>query len=559
MQLLPRLDLGLTFARIEQRTCKKWVRQVLRYLLAADHQPGNLAYSISAEAFFDLVGTPSLLERYWGNQLKELVYNLNSDSLAGRSTRARLEQLVGMPQVWGINLYAVRLTKRYKLSRFAPLIEYWRRNGVKLISPPARFDYYSILITALQRIIDRGSSYQIFTDGSTVKDHPVSGASIVLFNAQGDKMADMGFPIRAFGNNYLAELAAVTIAAMTIPRETACTIFTDSMAAILAASGRTLSERELVRTPCKGWLSTLREELRTKPLIRLKHIRAHTHGTDFLSRGNEMADSTANGARIKCTNSPPIVTLDLGGVLLEFKDIVLSKGIKEDIRFILSASRARIWKGLSRQGRTLKMFRTSFQAIQKSIRAHAISSGKESVWSYFILASLRWFTPPPAKSVYPQCPLCSGQTDTIDHFLACPGLHEQHVAVTAGLQSALAGIGIKLPLVSSSWAGTTTSDPRVFPLTFLSSHYPPPSLQVLLGVVPAKLAYMIDSINCSDKAAAISGYLPLSFLKMIKLFRPLTFKEDLEDLRVKIVDLCALRYEMYRKLSWFCYLNKRAS
>src|SRR3984957_11798559 len=94
------------------------------------------------EAFSDLVGCPSIMERHQSNQLKELVENLNSKSHAGPTTRARLESLVGKSQTWRVDFYSMRLTKRYKLSRFAPLIEFWRKNDVKLISPPARHAYH---------------------------------------------------------------------------------------------------------------------------------------------------------------------------------------------------------------------------------------------------------------------------------------------------------------------------------------------------------------------------------------------------------------------------------
>ena len=51
------------------------------------------------EAFTDLVDTPLLQERYWGNHLSSLLYDLNSrDTIAGQSTRACLSMLTGIDQ-----------------------------------------------------------------------------------------------------------------------------------------------------------------------------------------------------------------------------------------------------------------------------------------------------------------------------------------------------------------------------------------------------------------------------------------------------------------------------
>jgi ribonuclease HI len=283
------------------------------------------------------------------------------------------------------------------------------------------------MVSSLSREIPSGSSLQVFTDGSSPKGQEISGASVVVYNHWGEKIAERGFPILSYGNNYLAELAAITVAVLAVPQENAAILYSDSLAAISAASGPPMSERELTRTPCRGWLTTLRSTLLSKPYISLRYVRAHTLGTDQLSKGNDMADRVAKRSRVD-SEPPPLVTLASGGVFLDFRGQTLLKGIKEDIRAILCECRVRTWKKLSRQGRTLKQFRTTFQRFQKRVRAYAVSSGKERVWSYFILASLRWLTPTPkGSSTPPMCYLCDSlATNSMDHFLGCAGLKVGH-------------------------------------------------------------------------------------------------------------------------------------
>jgi hypothetical protein len=134
--LLPRLDLGLTFANIPQRKCNQWSRRIIRSILSADRHPTELVTKLSVSAFSNLTNTPLILERKYANQLRELVYCLNShESHAGQSTWARIYNLT---RSYRLNdLYKVHLYKKYRLYRYAPLIEYWRKYEVRLSNPNA--------------------------------------------------------------------------------------------------------------------------------------------------------------------------------------------------------------------------------------------------------------------------------------------------------------------------------------------------------------------------------------------------------------------------------------
>ena len=107
-----------------------------------------------------------------------------------------------------------------------------------------------------------------------------------------------------------------------------------------------------------------------------------------------MADHLAKAARINHSVSLDlsVVTYDQGGIYLSFKGV--DSAFPSGHRLETSAA----------EGKIMKDFRTSFQKTQKLVRAHAITSGNEKIWSYFILATLRWLTPPPiSQGEYPIC------------------------------------------------------------------------------------------------------------------------------------------------------------
>lgn len=148
--LLPRLDLGLTFACIPDNFLTSWSRKILGVIFAADGWPENRVTKLSIDAFSDLVDTPLLLERYWGNKLSALLYDLNAPlTLSGQSTRSRLSALTGADQSSQLSLYDVRLIRRYKISRFARVIEYLAARDCLLSCPPSGSD-------SLNRLVDEG-------------------------------------------------------------------------------------------------------------------------------------------------------------------------------------------------------------------------------------------------------------------------------------------------------------------------------------------------------------------------------------------------------------------
>jgi len=337
-----------------------------------------------------------------------------------------------------------------------------------------------------------------------------------------DKSENFGvaLPILSYGNNYLAELAALTLAVKAIPNDRKVTIFSDSLSSIASVKKGPLSERELTRIPCRGWLKTLRADLASKPEISIEYVRAHTGGVDNISKGNERADYLAKRARHLPLDSTEPSTFEPYGVYITYKGRLLLGGVKSDIKFVLNESRFHTWKSLRRQGVTLKKYRTSICKFQKTVRNFAIETGKERVWSYFILASLRWFTPLKRDGGYPPCDLCSNnaQNDLL-HFLSCPSLLAEHESCYSSILDFLTDKGFSIP-------AEVLQKRDSHHLDFLSKVAL--DLRVTTSKDP-KIGMWKDCIlnlkNC-DMFAAIAGFLPPAFLKVLKTSQsPITVSE----------------------------------
>ena len=57
----------------------------------------------------------------------------------------------------------------------------------------------------------------------------------------------------------------------------------------------------------------------------------------------------------------------------------------------------------------------------------------------------------------------------------------------------------------------------------------------------------IRTVTHLDKLAAIAGFLPLAFVNFIKRMKPQFSSLDLVEVKLAIVDVCAHRYDVYRK------------
>src|ERR1700722_15909220 len=192
---------------------------------------------------------------------------------------------------------------------------------------------------------------------------------------------------------------------------------------------------------------------------------------------------------------------------------------------------------------TLKKHRTTYSIFQKTVRKHAIESGNEKLWSYFILATLRWFTPPKKLLSYPDCVLCPLKaSDTLNHFLECPGLQKEHSYCYQALLQALRDKDISYPDYDRMDADKSIH------IDFLSNSLPKSSNNHLKYWNINKAMRNIV-LNCSkyDKASAIAGFIPYSIMRMLKYLRPNTSTQDIQEIKLAILESCASRYNSYRR------------
>jgi hypothetical protein len=251
--LLPKLDLGLTFATIDQKTLAAWSRKILRYIFRCDHRPTNLLTSMSIEGFSELTNCALISERYWNNHLKEFVYNLNSPTtLAGQSTYARLHSLLNKDQRNGMSLYSIKLTKRYRISRFAEMIQHFRKSQVLIITPPDGIKIAYEHVQNILGLINENKNIRIFTDGSTFPGNNTSGVGIHIEDIKGNEIGNYSFAVISNGDNFHAELVGLTIAAWAGRKMNSCEIYTDSQASMTLIN-TTKSQRDWIRTPSRGW------------------------------------------------------------------------------------------------------------------------------------------------------------------------------------------------------------------------------------------------------------------------------------------------------------------
>ena len=182
------------------------------------------------------------------------MYDLNAPStISGQSTRSRLSALTGADQSGLLSLYDVRLTKRYKISRFAKVIEFFAARDCLLSCPPSRSD-------SLDRLVDEarlclGNSVpplRVFTDGSSAPGVSQSGVGVVVWDGQDRVIHSLGFAVLTHGNNFFAEIVGVVFAAMIIP-DVVCEVISDSKSVIDCLSQGKLSDRQWARLPCRGW------------------------------------------------------------------------------------------------------------------------------------------------------------------------------------------------------------------------------------------------------------------------------------------------------------------
>jgi hypothetical protein len=226
-----------------------------------------------------------------------------------------------------------------------------------------------------------------------------------------------------------------------------CEIYSDSQTTLsLLESNR--AHREWLRTPSRGWVQELARLLKDNPHMNTNFVKAHTDKKDMISKGNDRADKLAKaGTKIK---ADPLITLDRGGTYLSFEGKMLVSGIKKDLAKISKILRYKSWSKLQHQGQILKHYKHQYSQIYKNLIRMMLEKRNDKLWSFFILSTLCWITPPPIAGIYAKCTLCgSNSVDNNEHFFACPALNALHRQAEMTLLGCLNDLNINVPVISN--------------------------------------------------------------------------------------------------------------
>lgn len=243
--------------------------------------------------------------RTQSSRATEFLVNLNlTNGDHGRTTRARLLDQTDSTDIYQAvkSLNSDPPQRRRNCFRFIPTLRYLNSLGVEIALTPKSCDDPVVMTEILQTIfsedvrIKSGTTTRafVYTDGSTVRDHPNSGSSIVVMDHEHKEIWSGGLVVRTDGNNFLAELAAAAIVIRVCPSKFPIILRIDSKAAIGALSEGPVSERKRIRAAGRAWRNYCREDMLTKRNhIKIEHVRSHVAKIAPDQLGNNSADEIA--------------------------------------------------------------------------------------------------------------------------------------------------------------------------------------------------------------------------------------------------------------------------
>ena len=468
--LVPKLDLTLQFAPIDQDVLRSWSRLLMNTICAVSRL--RMYRSLSLEAFCAVTGMVYLPHQLRIVTAAELVVRMNSRfAPCGDTLRCRLQAL--LPPLtptdhWSL-LQALadlppRELARNTSSRLARDLHRMLEWGLRfepeepwytlpvavdpaLIKSP-RYDCIhgcplaSALRSPLWMISQPGNSETIyaFTDGSTPEDLHNSGFAAVFTRTQDfSSFAVRSGGFRCSGNNFLAEALAVLTAILLMPQEARLIVHTDSMAVIGAVRRIRDCERARIRSAARPVITSIRRLLRARVgAVEFRYVRAHTGGTDFESVGNRIADRAANEAReqYKCHRYPHFRYNEERTVLFVDKMHVIGDA-REEVKRISERRLFDAWCLRSRQGEIAASHPAEVRALIRHVRRRRDASALQ-----FALLALTQWLPTRSRLSYADpslnvsCPLCvCDRREDLRHFVRCPAtappqdLHERVRAI----------------------------------------------------------------------------------------------------------------------------------
>lgn len=325
----------------------------------------------------------------------------------------------------------------------------------------------------------------IYTDGSTgpTRGEPSGCAVVTVIN---DVVVRVhGFPCRASGNNYLAEMAALLAALQAVPSDVAVVVHTDCLSGIYSANrsrckdwargsfllGYALPQRRRILCAARPILNGIRAVVgaRSAP-TRLAHVRSHSEALDVHSRMNQVADGEANRARCAALGKP-LLPLDIYGeerhvmylgripVIGAFKPAILqSLSARAVLRWgrprpspsLVGADLPPLTPTAAHSARLISAHRDAVLAF-----SHSVSRSRDPwLLRFWLLAVTEWLPVerrlvkgcrPGASFRGHGCKLCGAEVETVRHVFACPRreLVARRANSVGGALHVLAAAGIR--------------------------------------------------------------------------------------------------------------------
>jgi ribonuclease HI len=456
--LFPKLEIGLAHAEITQKMCDAWMSTIIHTI--CQRADMRMSHSINRKGFCILADLPDLWMRMQTSRAIDLLVNINTKySENGRSTRARLCSLVKV-SAENVNRAVQEIKKKNRINytatyRISSTLQYLKNFNVNIASNGGGDQRPLFIVSDIQKTIERFKDNMIlpltaFTDGSTnpKKSCANSGSGIVITDGANNPLWSGGLMVRSDGNNFIAELAAVSIVIKACPKDVPLMLHIDSTAAIGAISKGPLSERKRIRAAGRPWLNFCRTDLLEKHhYLKVVHISSHKGIETAEQRGNDMADAIANEYRRKGENKAPTP------YFIESEEQFIfqygSLNVQGDPRSFLKAREKEqminIWKNKApKQAQWFLKFPTQVQKQSKKLWRRAIELDRGSAWIYFIFAICQWLPVNhrihygESDSDMEKCKLCLMNTvEDTDHLYICPALSREQVMLHKSLEDKL--------------------------------------------------------------------------------------------------------------------------
>jgi ribonuclease HI len=453
--LIPRIRIALVTALVPDRVLVLMDDRIRAAVLAADNI--CLRRSLSVDAFYLYSGIPRLVDHRVAIRGEELMVLLNSDVPASRTTRVRLQS------------HSSRAYKTAGLLHTHAGADILYRSKDESVDTALVSDVWDPAAGGWSewrphraptvRSTTRpwsGGVINHYTDGSTGKDSREPSGSSVIVTCGGEVIHEHAFPCRASGNNYLAELVAAVSAVLMSPSDAPVVINTDSTAVIGAinkgrsidwASGErrsdyAISQRSRALSAARPVVNMFREiiESRDGP-VSFRHVKAHTGGTSFAVKMNELADSAANRSRLEWKGRRDAVPYRLYGDFRYTMEITGTSVIGSFRRAILRECAGRISPPAYTAPRdpapvdrlapppNVKHSQRLGAGNPRGLRALAVAVQKArdpGLLRFLLLVSAEWL-PVERRLMVSRvdagrgegCKLCGGSRESVRHVYAC--------------------------------------------------------------------------------------------------------------------------------------------